>query len=171
MKLGNLLEMALPVAPAAKSQRLKAALTPENIASHYDLIIDLIGGKYSIAEIDEIVATIKGEKLEGQDLEFYMDMIGKKLPADTNPKRRTHGKFEAWFGILKPWQPPTRVSYSADEKRRFYEIGYRNGKWFTYFTANFNGAQSRTKKFDEPTKALEHCLKMIDKWQKDTTLA
>jgi hypothetical protein len=170
MKAAELVsEMALATKSALKDRRLRAVLTPENIAANYEKVIAALGYKLSIDDINDLAADINDTAMSDDDVKFNLDLMLRKLPAKTKP-----------VISFKPDEDETRVrgfipdisfqsqSYPARQVPATYFIEYGRGKWKVsfYHLKAYNSAEHKSFEPEQAVEALTWTLNKLKKLMK-----
>jgi hypothetical protein len=158
VKANEIFEMALRSASSAKDKKLKAFLTPENIAANYEKVIAALGHKLSLGDIDELAADISGKEIDADELLFQYRLMLKKLPAETSP------------GFVINNEPQRGISgkiRNIGPNTVSYYIVYEKGAWKVSFynIKHFDSVEHKRFDADKEVEAFRWALSKINKLQ------
>jgi len=165
MKTVELLEAVGQPRAALKQQRLQALLTPENIASHYDRVLELLTAKLTLDDINEFAAKLTGKELDKDDLRFELELMLKKLSAETEASLSPLANVIKGIipGIKQPL--PGYHQGGRAEPTAFY-LSYGKGKWtVSLYNIGFKVINHKHFDADKPVEALTYVLNLLKKAQ------
>lgn len=158
-------EMALEAASALKVKRLKEILTPENIATHYEKVINALAYKLTLDDINDLTADISGKAMGADEIKFQLQMMVKKLPKATKAVidsigNRINGNIPGVI-VTSEWED------DEDTQATFW-IVYQKGKWKVsiYNAKSYNSAEHKAFEADQSVEALDYLLKQLQKRSK-----
>lgn len=160
------------MAPAPKVKKLKAFLTPENVAEKFDLIVNILAAKLSSGDIDELEGEFLG-KVDNRVLKSVFGALLKKLPPETNPqlKERADGSNVIAGSVNdKQLEYTEEVAIGANAPRKrywtiypsFYSVRFEKNRWEVRTVTGFNSFDTAaTKRFDDADLAVAFVQKFV----------
>lgn len=160
LKIQELQEMALSISAAGKEKRLKQLFPLETINDHYEMVIALLAGKLSFANLDELEAKLGNSIPDESDINFHLTIMLKKLQKYLGPASSILNGFSARLN--------TPILMSSGRKvERYIDVEYKSGKWQVLFYVNGPGWANKRKKFDTAKDAMVWAERMLTKMEAD----
>jgi len=149
------LNEVLAAAPENKLKKLKAVITPKNIAQHYDVVMNALALKVPMTDIDTIIASLTGANLDPEEEEFQLELAEKTLKSLNTMLVKKNGEMYLKGNLPKiDEDPPSSWPLS------FNFIIYRNkGMWEAKHDKVGWRVGSSSKRFEKINDAVEYIKK------------
>lgn len=141
-----------------KKQILMDLLTSETFEKNKEVVIDALVKRLSNLDLDELVASIKGDVPDQDDLEFRYTLI-QKMFAEYNPELKlSYGSAGMSRGVIGHYK---LVGPAFHENAvGMFSISYARGKWVVETWSE------GTKRFNTENEATDYVTATIAKDQK-----
>lgn len=149
------LNEVLAAAPENKLKKLKAVITPKNIAQHYDVVMNALALKLPMTDIDTIVSSLTGANLDPEEEEFQLELAEKTLKSLNAVLVKKNGEMYLKGNLPKiDEDPPSGWPFAFN-----FAIYRHKGMWEAKHDKVGWRVGSSSRRFDKINDAVEYVKK------------